>query len=54
MDGIKLAVTKLEPILKGTDDYIFYGILKREHKIAKNTLSEWKAIIEQLKNKQVI
>lgn len=52
MDGIKLAVTKIEKFLANTDDHVWYGILKRRFRTTKATLSEWKAIIEDLKKEK--
>lgn len=50
MDGIKLSVTKFEEMMvKGTPDHTFCGILKREFKHKKLTLSEWRALIEEIK-----
>lgn len=48
MNGIKLAVTKVESLLS-PEDHIYYGILKREFKKSKYTLAEWQALIQDLK-----
>ena len=49
MDGIKISVTKFEDMVRHTSEHVWCGILKREFKTKKNTLSEWRALIEQIK-----
>lgn len=49
MDGIKIPVTKFEQYIRKTDDWVWYGVLKRDYKTQKHTLSEWRAIINTLK-----
>lgn len=49
LDGIKIPVTKFEHYIFKTDDWIWYGILKRDYKNKKHTLSEWRAIVNSLK-----
>lgn len=51
MDGIKLSVKNFEKYIIGTDDHIWFGILKRSYWDKKNTLSEWRQIIAELKTK---
>ena len=50
MDGIKISAAKFETMVMNTVDHVWCGILKRRFKLKKNTYSEWKAIIESLKN----
>jgi hypothetical protein len=50
MDGIKLSVKSFEKYIAHTDNYVWYGILKRRFKTQKHTLSEWLQVIESIKS----
>lgn len=49
LGGIKIPVTKFEQYIVKTDDWVWYGILKRAHRHEKHTLSEWRVIVNTLK-----
>lgn len=51
MDGVVISVSAFEKHLANTKDHVYFGILKREFKNKKNTVSGWKEVINSLKSR---
>jgi hypothetical protein len=49
MDGIIISITAFEKYIINTSDHVWYGILRREFKNKKYTLSGWKEVLNELK-----
>ena len=53
MNDIVISVTAFEKYIANTKDHVWYGILCREFKNKKHTVSGWKQVLSDLKSRPV-